>query len=141
MSENTNMETQQQTTTPTPEETGGRMFTQEEVNRIVSDRLARERAKAEPSPLDERDAAIKARESALDCKEYLGTKQYPPELADILDTSDAERFKATVDKLAQLPGGLCSSRNLVHVDLFPSCSFNSGGKTDILADAFKPPKI
>ena len=98
MSENTNMETQQQTTTPTPEETGGRMFTQEEVNRIVSDRLARERAKA-------------------------------------------ERFKATVDKLAQLPGGLCSSRNLVHVDLFPSCSFNSGGKTDILADAFKPPKI
>ena len=75
MSENTNMETQQQTTTPTPEETGGRMFTQEEVNRIVSDRLARERAKAEPSPLDEREAAIKARESALDCKEYLGIKQ------------------------------------------------------------------
>lgn len=38
MSENT-----QQTTTPTPEETGGRLFTQDEVNRIVSDRLARER--------------------------------------------------------------------------------------------------
>lgn len=32
-------------TTPTPEETGGRMFTQDEVNKIVSDRLAREREK------------------------------------------------------------------------------------------------
>ena len=35
----------QQQTTPTPEETGGRTFTQEEVNKIVSDRLAREREK------------------------------------------------------------------------------------------------
>lgn len=40
-----NENTQQQPTTPTPEETGGRMFTQEEVNKIVSDRLAREREK------------------------------------------------------------------------------------------------
>ena len=37
--------TQQQTTTPTPEGTGGKMFTQDEVNKIVSDRLAREREK------------------------------------------------------------------------------------------------
>lgn len=46
MNDNTKQNTQQQTT-PTPEETGGagRMFTQDEVNRIVSDRLAREREK------------------------------------------------------------------------------------------------
>lgn len=36
---------QQQTTDATPAGTGGRMFTQDEVNRIVSDRLAREREK------------------------------------------------------------------------------------------------
>lgn len=36
---------QQQITNSTPEGTGGRMFTQDEVNRIVSDRLAREREK------------------------------------------------------------------------------------------------
>ena len=35
----------QQQTTPTPEAEGGRMFTQDEVNKIVSDRLAREREK------------------------------------------------------------------------------------------------
>ena len=44
MSDNTN-NTQQQTTDATPAGTGGKMFTQEEVNRIVSDRLAREREK------------------------------------------------------------------------------------------------
>ena len=40
MNENT-----QRTTTPTPEAEGGKMFTQDEVNKIVSDRLAREREK------------------------------------------------------------------------------------------------
>lgn len=40
MNENT-----QQTTTQTPEGPGGKMFTQDEVNKIVSDRLAREREK------------------------------------------------------------------------------------------------
>jgi len=46
MSANMNQNIQQQTT-PTPEDIGGtgRTFTQEEVNRIVSDRLAREREK------------------------------------------------------------------------------------------------
>jgi len=45
MSENTDTMNTQQQTTQTPAETGGRMFSQDEVNRIVSDRLAREREK------------------------------------------------------------------------------------------------
>ena len=57
-----------------------------------------------------------------------------------IDTSDAERFKATVDKLAQLLGGLCSG-SLIHIDLFPACASNGSRNIDILADAFKPPKI
>lgn len=44
MNDNETKTTQQTTTTPTPEVNGGeRLFTQDEVNRIVSDRLARER--------------------------------------------------------------------------------------------------
>lgn len=42
MTDNTN---QQQTTDATPAGTGGKLFTQDEVNKIVSDRLAREREK------------------------------------------------------------------------------------------------
>ena len=44
MNDNTN-DIQQQTTNSTPEGTGGKTFTQEQVNQIVSDRLAREREK------------------------------------------------------------------------------------------------
>ena len=103
MSENNNQNTQQQTTTPTPEATGdqagAKMFTQEEVNRIVSDRLARERAKSEPSPLDEREQAIKAREAKFDCREYIKSSGLPESLLDVFDTSDAETFKKNVEKL------------------------------------------
>ena len=53
MSENMNQNGQQQPTTLTPEANGGqggeRTFTQEEVNRIVADRLARDMAKFKAS--------------------------------------------------------------------------------------------
>ena len=70
---NTNLNTNQPTT-PTPEAAGGqgeKMFTQDDVNRIVSERLARERQKTEPSAIDEREIQLKARESRLDCRDYL----------------------------------------------------------------------
>ena len=45
---------------------GEKTFTQEEVNRIVSDRLARERDKSAQQPQeDEREKALKAREARL----------------------------------------------------------------------------
>lgn len=128
--------------TPTPEAEGGqggKLFTQEQVNAIIQERLARERAKAEPSPLDEREAALKARESALDCKEYLRSRQYSPELADILDTSDVERFKDTVDRLAQLPGGFWDGPTIT-IDTGASLT-GSPRRSDPIAAAFKPPKI
>ena len=103
MSEINTMNTQQPATTPTPEASGdqggARTFTQDEVNRIVSERLARERAKTELSPADEREQAIKAREAKMDCREYISEAGFPAALLDILDTSDFETFKATVEKL------------------------------------------
>ena len=92
-----------------------RMFSQEEVNQIIKTRLERERAK-QNSTLDEnlekrlkdlesRESAFKARESRYDCLEYLQAKGYDPELADILDTSDAESFKKKIDRLACYTGG------------------------------------
>lgn len=77
---------------------GGKLFTQDEVNRIVSDRLARDRADraAAPSQEDERELALKAREARLDCRDYLDSKKYPAALLDVLDTGDVEKFKAAV---------------------------------------------
>lgn len=86
-----------------PEDNGaatGKTFTQDEVNRIVSDRLAREREKqTQPPQEDEREKALKARETRLDCRDYLDSKKYPAELLDVLDSSNAERFKAAAESL------------------------------------------
>lgn len=82
---------------PSAKGEGGKTFTQEDVNRIVSERLARDRAdRAVPSLGDEREKALKAREARLDCWDYLNSKKLPAALLDILDCSDVEKFKAAV---------------------------------------------
>ena len=75
---NDNTESIQQQTTPTPEDSGGagRMFTQDEVNRIVSDRLAREREKlTQQTAIDEREKALREREQAFEAKEARAAKE------------------------------------------------------------------
>lgn len=80
----------------------GKMFTQEEVNQIVSDRLKKERAKSEPSEQDKRNSELDTKENNLNCREYLMSNSYPPELIEILDTSNSEKFIENVEKLREL---------------------------------------
>lgn len=116
---------------------GGKTFTQEEVNRIVSDRLTREREKLAQQPQeDEREKALKAREARLDCRDYLESKRYPAALLDVLDSSDAERFRAAVDKLVkEFPG-------VTQADMIPppyAAGTGTGSAVgDPIAAAFKP---
>lgn len=106
---NTNQNTEQQPTTPTPEASGDqgaeKLFTQADLDRIIGERLARERAKAEPSPDEAREADLKAREARLDCREYISAEGFPEALLELFDTSDAEKFKAAVQRLddAEVP--------------------------------------
>ena len=81
----------------------GRTFTQDEVNAIVRDRLAREREKANPQT-DEREQEISAREKAvsdrenlLACKEYISQHKYPESLLKLYNTENIENFKTNVD--------------------------------------------
>ncbi len=74
-------------------------FTQEEVNNIVQERLARFREKNEPSPLELKERELAARENAISCREYITEKGYPKELLEMFDTSDLEDFKAKTGKL------------------------------------------
>lgn len=92
-------------------ENKGKLFTQDEVNRIVSERLNREREKAaqaaaqaaEPAPDDDtarRRAELTEAENRIKCKEFLlDNKQYPAALLDLYDTKDFEAFKANAEKL------------------------------------------
>ncbi len=95
-------ETQTQSNNATPTETGGKTFTQEEVNQIVADRLARERSKAagKPNPLAEKEQELNVRENSLKCRELISrNKHYPSQLLDLIDTTDFDKFKAQADKL------------------------------------------
>lgn len=118
---------------------GGKVFTQEDVNRIVSERLARDRADRAPGPADEREQALKAREARLDCRDYLDGKKYPAALLDVLDTTDVERFKAAVDTMiGKFPA-------IVHGDEVPppyATGTGTGGTPmyrDPIAAAFRRP--
>ena len=132
---------EQQPTTPTPEASGDqgeKLFTQADVDRIVGDRLAR--AKKDRAN-DDREAALKAKEARLDCREYLSDKKYPVELLDILDTADVESFKGNVERLAEMFRRTEDTGPTITVDLGAPLSSSPCGNTGAIANAFKPPKI
>ena len=122
--------------------TGGKTFTQEEVNRIVSDRLARAREKlTQQPPDDEREKALKAREARLDCRDYLDSKKYPTALLDVLDCSDVERFKGAVDNMVGKFPGVVQPQEVPP----PYAAGTGAGRmvfaNDPIAAAFKPDQI
>ena len=119
----------------------GKLFTQDDVNRIVSERLARDRAdRAAPSPEDEREKALKAREARLDCRDFLDSKKLPAALLDVLDCSDVERFKAAVGvALEKFPA--IARANEVPPPYSPTTGTRMGGGSvygDPFAAAFRP---
>lgn len=97
----------QQSEDTQPEDNGtqtGRIFTQEEVNKIVSERLARERAKTNEPTEEEtkRTAVLEARENKLACREFLLDNNYSKEIIDFIDTSNVKVFKEKAEKLQRL---------------------------------------
>lgn len=133
---NTTVEETQQGTTQ-PEGNGAqskKTFTQDEVNRIVSERLSRERAKAETTDnndFEAREADLKHRENTFSCKEYLAGEKLPHELLDVFGTDDVETFKSNVEKI----------RPLLHDPNAPGITtgVRSGGSAengDVFRDAF-----
>lgn len=128
----------------TPAETGekktapedNRTFTQEEVNRIVSDRLAREKAKATQE--SDREAALTARENALECREFIEkNKEYPAKLLEILDTSNFKDFKDKADKLME---AFPEINQDLHgkMPVFTGPTGDQNTSSDMFAEAFKP---
>lgn len=104
---NTTTEQGAQSGTTQPEVNGTqteRTFTQDEVNKIVSERLSREREKTEAAlteanGIKTRETEITKRENALQCKEYIQEQKLPRELLDIFSTDNAEEFKGHIELL------------------------------------------
>ena len=72
----------------------GKLFTQEEVNTIISDRLKRQK--------EALTADITARENKMKCYEWLKEWDYDMGLLEALDTSDFDVFRQTVINLRKL---------------------------------------
>lgn len=75
-----------------PDGAGEKTFTQEQVNQIISDRLARDRAKGEAA-LAEREQQLAQRELLLTAKEKINEMGLPAELVDALNVSSPEALE------------------------------------------------
>lgn len=75
-----------------PDGAGEKTFTQEQVNQIISDRLARDRAKGEAA-LAEREQQLAQRELLLTAREKLNENGLPVELVDALNVSSPEALE------------------------------------------------
>lgn len=69
-----------------------RTFSQDDVNRIVGERLERERKKLEKE-YSERESALNQRELAMNVKDYLSSKGLPYEWATAIPHTTLDEFK------------------------------------------------
>ena len=75
-----------------PDGAGEKTFSQEDINRIVGERLAKERAKGEAA-LAEKEQQLAQRELLLTAKEKLTENGLPVELVDALNVSSPEALE------------------------------------------------
>lgn len=80
-----------------------RLFTQAEVDKIVTDRLNRERkktaAESSETSITERETELSNRENALACREYITSNNLPAALLEVLNTTSVDAFKACAEKI------------------------------------------
>ena len=74
------------------------MFTQDDVNRIVSDRLAKDRAKAE-ADITRREQGLAKREFTYAAHEYLTAKKIPLAVLDVLNATDMPSLEKAITLL------------------------------------------
>lgn len=75
-----------------PDGAGEKTFSQDDVNRIVGERLAKERAKGEAA-LAEKEQQLAQRELLLTAKEKINEMGLPAELVDALNMSSPEALE------------------------------------------------
>lgn len=101
-------------------------FTQDEVNRIVSERLQREKEKSGAS-LDEREKDLAKREFNLKAKEILDQKKLPHTLLEALNTESEEAFNKSLEVLEQCISDKLKGDKITGTEPGGTVRVNSGG--------------
>lgn len=77
--------------------TGERTFTQDDVNRIVQERLAKEKAKnSGEADFAKREQELAQRELRMTAKELLSEKSLPVQILDALNCTDKEAMEKSI---------------------------------------------
>ena len=85
-----------------------KLFTQDDVNRIVGERVAR--VKTETSPqVQERVQALSKRELQLDAREMLADAGLPKELINAINCNSKEEMQTSINTLKSLYGNINAS--------------------------------
>jgi hypothetical protein len=82
-------------------EAGEKTFTQEQVNAIVGERLAKEKAKGDAA-FAEREKALAQRELMLTAREKLSEEGLPADLVDVLNLSSKEAMDKAISTLKSM---------------------------------------
>ena len=82
----------------------GKTFTQDEVNRIVSERLARAKNTADHGDFTERENALNQREMRLDAREKLADAGIPKDLLPLVDCSSKEKMESSINLISSYFG-------------------------------------
>lgn len=96
--DNNNMNTETNTATQANNNGEQKTFTQDDVNRIVQDRLAKDRAKASEE-LGKREQELNDREFRLNSRQKLIDRGLPEDMLDVLNCSSEDAFNKALDKL------------------------------------------
>lgn len=130
-------------TTTTNTETVEKTFTQEEVNRIVSDRLARDRSNR-TAELDEREKELKLRELSVTAREKLEAAGLNKELCKVLKYDDEAELDEAIRQLQNIKGfdgkkpGDSGKKIIIEPNKLPPVGDYTA--PDLFREAFKLPK-
>ena len=87
--------------TPTPAPGEDRTFSQDDVNRIVGERLAKEKVKTDTA-LAERESELVQRELMFEGKQLLTEKNLPVELLEILRYTDKKTLEKVISQFEEI---------------------------------------
>ena len=128
--EKTSPEGTQNGTGGTPERT----FTQDDVNRIVQERLAKEKGKGNED-LDKRAAELDRRERRMNAIDELRKNGLPDYLVDALNMETDEAFQKSMESIKKMKGETESEPEVVGTGN-PIGIISKTGQTDDMRKAF-----
>lgn len=146
------MENMEQGKTATQEETAGEVegqkkkYTDDDLDRIIGKRLAREREKIaksqkeQESDLDKRERELNKREMKADAIDMLSEKGLPRSLADLLDYESKESCEASISKVEEIIEELHDLWEIERSTGNTPKKYGGSEKVDVIEQAFKPQK-